>query len=87
MSRFNDNGTGQQIQKLVLKARLEKKHFVFLPIQKLFLSKYRSSNEFRNVRSNISGNIFLAIYKFNLRCHTLKRSLKIFQGTFLTTIP
>ena len=40
VSRFNDNETGHQIRKLVLKVRyVLKKTFIFLPIQKLFLSK------------------------------------------------
>ena len=39
VSRVNDNDTRQQIRKLVLKVRVKKETFIFLPIQKLFLSK------------------------------------------------
>ena len=38
VSCFNDNDTGQQIRKLVLKVRLKKK-IIFLPIQKKILTK------------------------------------------------
>ena len=39
LSRFNDNDTGQQIRKLVLKARLKKKHLFSYQFKNFFSPK------------------------------------------------
>ena len=82
LSRFNDNDTGQQIRKLVLKARLKKKHLFSYQFKNFFSPKKTEtiSSNWIGINFKMFIQIFrLIFYKFNIRYHTLKCSLKYFQ--------